>query len=396
MKNAFDQEEFSRWIENSNSDGEKSQRLTCQYHLLRYIQQLGYKKTLNKMTPLLHEKGQQIFDQLFTNFTNTSLQTPNGNEIHQYMNELFVNGKLDSDVINILLRRQLLYLWECNHQIHLDLLSPMCQMLIQWDYSKSNDGNHPPTVTFNKQHYNPLELVQSDNFFSLDQLINFDEKKRKDFLLGCVNFALRSKQRINFNPIHNDYKLCFSLFELWWNTKIEHSHLSKMTLLALIISFLKHALLDTRGETNGKYSNINIEQELLFLFLERSPTNEQFPDKPYRQYSHLFLKSYFSREECFHLRGNIIRYATTLSTDDQIEEELVECQQFYKELSMINQFCGQPLLIHPPKFYFNDLTYPLAIRLNQSKHFWKDIQSFCSNNQILFQFIKEIYQLFSN
>ena len=400
MEKAFDSEEFSRWIVSSNSDGEKSQRLSCQYYLLRFIQQFGYKKTLNKMIPLLHQNRQQIFEELFTNFTNTSPRTPkltpNGNEIHPYLNQLFINGKLDSDVINILLRRQILYLWEGNDQIHLDLMSPMCQILIQWDYFKSNDGNHPPTVTFNNQHYNPLEFVQSDDLLSLEKLINSNKRERKGFLLGCVDFALRSKQRIQFDPIHHDYKLCFSLFELWWNTKTEHSHLSKMTLLALIISFLKHALLDTRGETNGKYSNINIEQELLFLFLERSTRNEQFPDKPYRQYSHQRLKSYFPSEECFHLRGNIMKYATTLATDDQIEQELKECQQFYKELSMINQFCEEPLVIHPPNFYLSDLTYPLAIRLTQSKHFWKDIKSFCSNNQIFFGFIEEVYQFFLN
>ena len=59
---------------------------------------------------------------------------------------------------------------------------------------------------------------------------------------------------------------------------------------------------------------------------------------------------------------------------------------------MINQFCEEPFLICPPNFYFCDFTYPLAVRLNQSKHFWKDVNQISSNNQIFFGFIEEFYQ----
>jgi hypothetical protein len=41
-----------------------------------------------------------------------------------------------------------------------------------------------------------------------------------------------------------------------------------MTLLSLITSFLKHALLNTYGETEGKHSKINIceDEYVLFVF----------------------------------------------------------------------------------------------------------------------------------
>lgn len=83
-----------------------------------------------------------------------------------------------------------------------------------------------------------------------------------------------------------------------------------------------------------------------------------------------------------------------LLSNDRIERELQECQQFQKDLSIINQFSGQQLVMHPPNFCFSNLTYPLPVHITQSKQFWKYIQSFCSNNQIRFQFIKEIYQFF--
>lgn len=106
------------------------------------------------------------------------------------------------------------------------------------------------------------------------------------------------------------------------------------------------------------------------------------------------LKSYFSRTECFDLRGSISRYAETRLLDVEIEGELQECQQFYKELSMINQFVEQPLDMPPPDFFFSQFTYPLAVRLSQSKHFWKDIKNFCLDNDLLIELIVEIYNFF--
>jgi len=144
----------------------------------------------------------------------------------------------------------------------------MCHILLKWDHSISNDKNHPSTVTFNGQTYNPLELVESDNLPLLDQLIDLDPKTRKSFVLGCVNFALRAKEKINWHGVHRNYKLWLSLLKLWFHTKMTHSNSLKMTLVALIISFLKHALLDTYGETKGKYHNMNIcdDKHILFIF----------------------------------------------------------------------------------------------------------------------------------
>ena len=193
--------------------------------------------------------------------------TRNGNEIHSYLNELYINGKLDADVINILVRRQILYLWKGNNQIHIDLLLPMCCILIKWDHSISNNTNYPTTVTFNGQTYNPLELVQYVDLPSLDEFSEFNEKKRKSFVLRCVDLALGLNNGFNWHGIHTDYKLWFCLLKLWWHTKTEHSNALKMTLLAMIISFLKQALLDTYGEISGKYSNIDIRIENHFFNL---------------------------------------------------------------------------------------------------------------------------------
>jgi hypothetical protein len=271
MKNANDAKQFHRWLDDSKSDTEKHQRLTCQYNVLRYIQQVGYIEAFNKIITLVSQDHSELFEELMNNYIDISLPTrkltPNGNQIHPYLNELYISGKLDHGVIDILVRRQILYLWQGNNLIHLDLLLPMCHILVKWDHSISNDTNHPSTVTFNGQTYNPLELVESDNLPLLDQLIDFDANTRKRFVLGCVDFALRAKEQIHWHGIHGSYILWLSLLKLWLHTKTTHSNSLKMTLVALIISFLKHALLDTYGETKGKYYNMNICDDKHFLFI---------------------------------------------------------------------------------------------------------------------------------
>ena len=279
MKNANDAKQFRRWLDDSNSDGEKHQRLTCQYNMLRYIQQVGDVEAFNKIITLVSPDHSELFEQLMTSYINISLPTQkltsNENQIHTDLNELYISGKLDHGVIDILVRRQILYLWQGNNRIHLDLLLPMCHILIKWDHSISNDKNHPSTVTFNRQTYNPLELVESDDLPLLDQFIGFDVKKRKRFVLGCVDFALRDKEKIDWHGIDGNYKLWISLLKLWLHTKTTHSNSFKMTLLALIISFLKHALLDTYGETNGKYHNMYIcDDKLFFKFIFQNDHQE--------------------------------------------------------------------------------------------------------------------------
>jgi hypothetical protein len=214
---------------------------------------MGYTKAFNKIIELVLEEHKELFERLMKNYIHISLPTrkltPNGNEIPEYLTKMYINGRLDPDIIDILVRRQVLYLWPGNNQIHLRLLLPMCYILIKWDHSISNNPNHPPTVTFHGQTYNPLEIVKCDVLPSLDEMDDPNLDK-KTFVLGCVGFALEEK--LHWRGTNKDYKLWFCILKLWLHTKTEYSKSLKMTLLALIISFLKHALLDTYGETEGK------------------------------------------------------------------------------------------------------------------------------------------------
>jgi hypothetical protein len=271
MKKADDAKQFRRWVDDPKSDSEKRQRLTCQYNLLRYIQQVGDVEAFNKIMTLVDENDRELFKQLMENYINipipTRKLTANGNEVHPYLHKMYINGELDPDVIDILVRRQINYLCKGTNPIHLRLLSPMCYILIKWDHSISNNTNHHPMITFNGQPYNALELIESDDLPPLDELTDLDLDTAKRLVLGCVDFA-HFKEQLNWRGIHKDYKLWFCVLKLWLHTKTEHSKSLEVILMALIISFLKHALLDTYGETEGKHSKINIfkDEYLLFIF----------------------------------------------------------------------------------------------------------------------------------
>ena len=100
---------------------EKYQRIRCLYNMLRYIQQVGYVEAFTKIFEL----------------------TPNGNQMHSYLNEMCEYGKLDPDVIDILLRRRILYLWKGMNPIHLQLLLPMCSICTHFQCTeKQNAPNH--------------------------------------------------------------------------------------------------------------------------------------------------------------------------------------------------------------------------------------------------------------
>ncbi|UJR29476.1 hypothetical protein I4U23_010688 [Adineta vaga] len=183
---------------------------------------------------------------------------------------------------------------------------------------------------------------------------------------------------LQWRKIHEDYKIWLSIIKLWLHTKTNYSKRLEVTLISLTVSFVKHIFLDTYDEIE-----------------ERIPKNEELPEKPYRQYSSEKLKNYFSLKKCFQLRQSIKNYAEIFRVDEIIEKDLKECEQFYKELSIINEFAKQPFNMPLPHSCFNQFTSRLAVRLSESKHIWNDVKTFCLNDDFLFDFVKELYKFIS-
>lgn len=126
---------------------------------------------------MISEDNIKIFQLLLTSYTNDSQKrTLNGNEIHSYLNDLYTKGKLHSEVINILVQRQILFLWKGNNPIHLHLLLPMyssngiilyrtIQIILQ------------QLLSMNKStiHWNSFNIKISHHF--INWLISMKEKK---------------------------------------------------------------------------------------------------------------------------------------------------------------------------------------------------------------------------
>ncbi len=258
-----DETEFHHRLNYIKRKKEKYQRLILQWKLYRYIQQTGKKMAYNKLITLVSSEDQLSFNQEMQHFINpcdmTSIQTRNKNELPRYLFFLFKKGELDRAIINILTTGKVLHLWKGTNQVHLHLLLPMCHILLKWDQEETKQKFYYSAVTFNQQQYYPLELVQVENQLLLESIAKSDEKLRRRFVLGCVDFALRPQPAIKWHKIHRDKRLLLSLLKLWFHTTKTIVHMRKSILLAMIVSFLKHALLDTYDETEG----ISVENSFL-------------------------------------------------------------------------------------------------------------------------------------
>jgi hypothetical protein len=244
-------------LKDTGSDDEKCQWLTCQWNLLRYIQQVGEIEAFDnliKHVPIQHRPlFNQLIDSYVTASVQTSIRTRNNNELPHHLHTLFTIGKLDRAVIDILVTGKVLPRWQGTHLSHLRLLLPMCHILLQWDYHEEKTVVHNPTVTFQGQQYHPFELVQRESLPLLTELVYRGKKRQKGFVLGCVDFALQRQSSINWHGIKNNYLPWLSLLKLWLHSRETTMSLREPILLAMIISYLKHVLLDTYDETKGKY-----------------------------------------------------------------------------------------------------------------------------------------------
>ena len=220
-----------------------------------------------KLTSLVSRNRSQ-FDQTLKIYisasSDTTISTPNKNKIPDFLNQLYTSGKLDYAIIDILFTRKILPQWPGTNLVHLNLLLPMCYILLRWDYLSKDD---PLTVTFNGQAYNVREYVQDDDLPSLITLPELTPIEREQLILRSVNSALRCPQPIEWQNIHQDYRLWHVLLKMWFHTRRTNSNLSRATILAMAVSFLKHALLDTYDEIKGNYP---IEHFQTMIYLNNS------------------------------------------------------------------------------------------------------------------------------
>jgi hypothetical protein len=123
--------------------------------------------------------------------------------------------------------------------------------------------------------------------------------------------------------------------------------------------------------------------------LERIPKNEQLRGKLLR-YSERRLKKYISLSECSEIRRSIKNRSVSHLSNEDVNQAFEEIEQFYKELTMVNQFSVQPLIMPPPHKCISNLTYCLAVNFVMSKNLSKVIPAVFNQNKILINLSDEI------
>lgn len=90
------------------------------------------------------------------------------------------------------------------------------------------------------------------------------------------------------------------------------------------------------------------------------------------------------------------KYTETIRSDDAITLALHEFEEIYENLTMINQFFGYSIRMHPPHICINQLTYELAVTFSHSKNISKCIDSLFEDQSLLTDMIREILVFLCN
>jgi len=250
-----DRRNFRQWLDKTDADVDKREWTTTQLSVLRFIQKKDINTAYNQLIQYVSQNDRSQFDEIMNSYINIqqeiSLRTRNGNQLPPTLEERFINGELDRTLIDVLINRELPISWQNLSLVHFRLLLPICHILLKWNFQNGETANVNPTITYNGQQYNLFETVKSEDVPLLNDVSNLLKNDQRNYVLYCIRFALQFPEIVYCNGLNEDYILWLSLLKLWFHKQENKTSLVEPILLALIISFLKHVLLDTYDE-NGK------------------------------------------------------------------------------------------------------------------------------------------------
>jgi hypothetical protein len=250
-----DRRNFRQWLDKTDADVDKREWTTTQLSVLRFIQKKDMNTAYNQLIQYVSQNDRSQFDEIMNSYINIqqeiSLRTRNGNQLPPILEERFINGELDRTLIDVLINRELPVSWQNLSLVHFRLLLPICHILLKWNFQNGETASVNPTITYNGQQYNLFEMVKSEDVPLLNDVSNLLKNDQRNYVLYCIRFALQFPEIVYCNGVNEDYILWLSLLKLWFYKQENKTSLVEPILLALIISFLKHVLLDTYDE-NGK------------------------------------------------------------------------------------------------------------------------------------------------
>ncbi len=234
---------------------------TIQLFLLRFIQKVGTDGAYKQLITLVPQTDRDQFDQIMGSYINiqqeSSLSTRNDNDIPRDIEERFIAGELDRKLIEILINRELPTCWQDLSSLNCRLLLPICHILLKGNYQNGENASINPIIAYKEHQYNLFEMFKSEDMPLLYDVPYLPENNRRDYVLYCIHFALQSQADECWNQVNEDYILWLSLLKLWYHKQQNKTSFVELVLRALIISFLKHVLLDTYNE-KGKIQTLFI------------------------------------------------------------------------------------------------------------------------------------------
>jgi hypothetical protein len=184
-----------------------------------------------------------------TSYTNIQqelpLSTQNGKQLLPVIEERYINGELDRTLIDVLINRKLSTSCEDLSLVHFRLLLPICHILLRWNYQNEETAGFNSTITYKEQEYDLFEMIKNEDILLLTDVSNLPKNDQRNYVLYCIHFALQFQGVDYWNEVNEDYILWLSLLKLWFHEQENRTTFVEPILLALIVSFLKHVLLDT-------------------------------------------------------------------------------------------------------------------------------------------------------
>lgn len=203
-----------------------------------------------------HHRSQ--FNQIMKNYIDVqqqvSLNTRSGNPIPVAVEDRFIDGELDRTLIDILINKGIPTSWQNLSSMNFNLFLPILHILLKWNYQIGETANSNPIVTYKQQQYDVFEMVKNKNMPLLNDIPNLPKNDLKKHVLYCIHFALEYQDTSCWKAVNEDYILWLSLLKLWFHQQNNKTPVVEPILFALIVSFLKHILLDTYDEL-GKILN---------------------------------------------------------------------------------------------------------------------------------------------
>jgi hypothetical protein len=214
--------------------------------LLRFIQKVGVDIAYKQLIKYISEDERLQFSEIMKSYGSFQQEVPfktrNGDCLPSVIEQCFINGDVDRTLIEVFINREVPVAWQDLSLVHIRLLLPICYILLRWSHQH---GDFNPIITHKGQQYYLFKMFKSEDVPLLIDIPNLPKNDRRNYVLYCIRFILQSQATINWNMVNDDYILWLSLLKLWFHEQNNRGSSVKSVLLALIISFLKHVLLDT-------------------------------------------------------------------------------------------------------------------------------------------------------